>query len=59
MAKDFEKVTVSHARKEYICTKCGKTIKIGEEYERHWGMREGTGMYNEKLCKKCMAQHDK
>lgn len=56
MAKTFERVTHSHARKEYTCKNCGKPIPAGAEVEGHFGKAEDGSMYNYKLCKDCAKE---
>lgn len=56
MAKPFDTVSHSHAKKEYKCDKCGAKITPKELYERHWGMNEQGEMYNHKYCVKCMEK---
>lgn len=56
MAKPFDTVSHSRAKKEYKCDKCGAKITPKELYERHWGMNEQGEMYNRKYCVRCMEK---
>lgn len=56
MAKTFERVTHTHARKEYTCKNCGKTIPVGAEVEGHFGKAEDGSMHNYKLCAACKKE---
>lgn len=54
---EFYSMEYPRARKQHRCGECGKTIEIGERYQRFSGKFDGD-MFWEKTCENCAEIRD-
>lgn len=53
----WQQTWIKRARKDHSCDSCGRTIRAGEPYERHFSVYEGTP-HAEKVCAECYADRE-